>query len=128
MFFYNCLCRSLNDYCCIIMQSARCLHGRMKHLKGSSYSNLFVHYRPDGDPQWYTRSNPDDAPAQVLDIDHCKQVDGVLDCDGVGLPFLSPSNEVVRGSNDLYSYWERIGQAEEARLEGEAASTRGDEL
>ena len=87
----------------------------MQPLKGASYSNLFAHYRAEGDPDWYKKPNPENTPAQVLSIDHCKKVDGVLDCDGVKLPFLSPSNEVVKGSNDLFSYWERIGEAEAAR-------------
>ena len=34
------------------VQSARCLHGRMASLKGASYSNIFSHYRPVGDPAW----------------------------------------------------------------------------
>ena len=88
-------------------------------------NSLFVHFRPDGDPQWYTRPNEANTPAQVLSIDHCqKNKEGIVDCDGVQLPFLSPSNEVVRGSNDLYSYWERIGQAEDARLAGLGASAK----
>lgn len=110
------------------LQSARCLHGRMKPLKGGSYSNLFVHFRADGDPQWYTRPNPENTPAQVLNIDHCTKVDGVVDCDGVKLPFLSPSKEVVRGPHDLYSYWERIGQAEEAGVKMSHVNARGEEL
>jgi hypothetical protein len=89
-------------------QSAKALHGRMQPLKGASYSNMFTHYRPAGDPKWSTRPNPENTPAQVLSIDHCKKVDGVLDCDGVKLPFLSPSKEVVKGRHDLFNYWERI--------------------
>lgn len=93
--------------------------------------SLFVHYRPDADPQWFTRPNEPNTPAQVLSIDHCKKnEEGILDCDGVQLPFLSPSNEVVRGSSDLFSYWERIGQAENARAAADTAASghQGDEL
>lgn len=93
----------------VLKQSAKALHGRMKPLKGASYSNLFTHYRPIGDPQWSTRPNPANTPAQVKSIAHCgKTKDGIVDCDGVQLPYLSPSNEVVLGPHDLFSYWERI--------------------
>lgn len=91
-------------------QSAKALHGRMKPLTGASYSNLFTHYRPVADPQWSTRPNPENTPVQVKDIEHCqKTADGVVDCDGVQLPFLSPSKEDLHGPHDLFSYWERIG-------------------
>jgi hypothetical protein len=92
----------------VYYESAKALHGRMKPLQGTSYSNLFTHYRPVSDPQWSTRPNPANTPDQIKGIDHCKEVDGVVDCDGVKLPFLSPSKEVLRGPHDLFSYWERI--------------------
>jgi hypothetical protein len=98
----------------VYYESAKALHGRMKPLRGASYSNLFTHYRPIGDPQWSTRPNPKDTPHKVMDIDHCQKIDGVVDCNGVKLPFLSPSNEVVRGPNDLFSYWKRIGGSMDA--------------
>jgi len=36
----------------VFYESARCLHGRMAPLHGFSYSNIFSHYRPVGDPAW----------------------------------------------------------------------------
>ena len=84
----------------------------MKPLKGASYSNLFTHYRPVADPEWSTRRNPAGTPQQIKGINHCgKTSDGIVDCDGVQLPFLAKSNEVVNGPNDLFNYWEKIGQA-----------------
>lgn len=93
----------------VYYESAKCLHGRMKPLQGASYSNFFTHYRPVNDPQWSTRPNPEGTPEQVLSIDHCqKDEQGIYDCNGVKLPFLSPSNEVVNGPNDLFAYWKKV--------------------
>jgi len=39
----------------VYYESAACLHGRMRPLMGDGYVNLFVHYRPIGDDEWYTR-------------------------------------------------------------------------
>eukprot|EP00968_Pinguiococcus_pyrenoidosus_P003411 scaffold214_cov249-Pinguiococcus_pyrenoidosus.AAC.19 len=39
----------------VFYESAACLHGRMRPLMGDHYVNLFVHYRPVGDAQWYSR-------------------------------------------------------------------------
>jgi hypothetical protein len=101
----------------VYYESAKALHGRMKPLNGVSYSNLFTHYRPVGDPQWSTRPNPENTPKQVLSIDECqKDSDGVLDCDGVKLPFLSPSNEKLSGANDLFAYWEKVSPAKNPRI------------
>jgi len=33
----------------VYYESARCLHGRMRPLRGGHYVNLFAHYRPIGD-------------------------------------------------------------------------------
>jgi len=33
-------------------ESARLVHGRMQHMRGSYYDNMFLHYRPRG--LWYT--------------------------------------------------------------------------
>jgi hypothetical protein len=41
----------------------------MTPLKGGSYTNIFSHYRPVGDPLWYTRPNPPETPAPILDLD-----------------------------------------------------------
>lgn len=37
----------------VFYESARCLHGRPEPLQGEYYVNLFVHYRPVGNPKWY---------------------------------------------------------------------------
>ena len=39
-------------------ESAKCLHGRVKPLKGAAFASLFAHYRPLNDPHWFLRRNP----------------------------------------------------------------------
>jgi hypothetical protein len=98
----------------------------MKPLRGKSYSNLFAHYRPIGDPEWYERllpsplvdsydprflkPNPPDAPKQLLETGDCEPIPntrGGLRCEAGSLPFLSPAREIVQGSHDLFDYWKR---------------------
>jgi hypothetical protein len=97
----------------------------MKPLRGKSYSNLFAHYRPIGDPQWlliqlspsahlchlrYLKENPSDAPKQLLETGECDNLPNTLAglrCEAGNLPFLAPSREIVQGPNDLFSYWKR---------------------
>lgn len=99
----------------------------MKPLRGRSYSNLFAHYRPIGDPDWYLclisslvdshnfrflKPNPPDAPKQLLETGECEPIPntrGGLRCEAGSLPFLSPAREVVQGSHDLFDYWKRTG-------------------
>ena len=33
-------------------ESARLVHGRMKHFRGEFFDNLFIHFKPRGD--WYS--------------------------------------------------------------------------
>mmetsp|Transcript_50578 Transcript_50578/g.100023 ORF Transcript_50578/g.100023 Transcript_50578/m.100023 type:complete len:611 (-) Transcript_50578:128-1960(-) len=54
----------------VYYESARCLHSRMQPLHSGTYANLFVHYRPKDDPQWYTKPNPPHTPAPVSAEDH----------------------------------------------------------
>jgi len=42
----------------IYYESAKCLHGRPKALEGKNFSNVFVHYRPTGDPRWFLKDKP----------------------------------------------------------------------
>ena len=37
----------------LFYESARCLHGRPKPLRGRYFVNAFVHFRPRGRPAWY---------------------------------------------------------------------------
>lgn len=93
----------------------------MKPLNGSYFTNIFSHYRPIGDPEWYTRPNPPGTPQPLIDIGechlsraHCTNPEDeepacrskVL-CDKADLSTLSPSLETVRGEMDLFNYWKK---------------------
>jgi len=89
----------------VYYESARCLHGRMRPLDGGYYVNLFAHYRPNGDPEWFTKKNPPGTPEQKMDIGICTS-DGVkATCAGADVPYLSPSLETLHGPNDLFRFW-----------------------
>jgi hypothetical protein len=111
------------DVVVMSLQSARCLHGRMKPLRGRSYSNLFTHYRPAGDPDWYLRENPPGTPDQLHEVGSCSPHDGAMgdigmDCEkGGSLPFLSHTGEVVQAGNDLFAYWQKVSPSEEEKAE-----------
>ena len=106
----------------VYYESARCLHGRMRPLDGEYYVNLFAHYRPVGDPQWYLKPNPADAPEHLLDLGECETVGGgggqqaaVARCSRNGdmVPYLSPSLSQLHGGNDLFDYWLNTAPAAE---------------
>lgn len=94
----------------VYYESARCLHGRMRPLKGDFYVNLFSHYRPKGDDQWYTRPNPPTATKPLLDIGECSVTDGgSVHCtkNGDRVPSLSPSLQTLRKPEDLFEWWKK---------------------
>lgn len=104
----------------VYYESASCLHGRMKPLNGSHYVNIFSHYRPVGDSEWYLRPNPPGTPEPLIDIgdcklnrDHCENPSDEnncrarVKCDKADLPTLSPSLETVHSGQDLFNYWEK---------------------
>ena len=53
----------------LLLESAKCLHGRPEPLKGSYYVNLFTHYRPKNNPEWY-REKVRVATQQHRSINH----------------------------------------------------------
>jgi hypothetical protein len=91
----------------VFYESARCLHGRMQPLEGQYYVNLFAHYRPIGDPYWYTRPNPPDNAVPRLEIGQCQSNGTKAQCDGgIDVPHLSPKLDQLHGPDDLYTFWE----------------------
>jgi|MDSY01.2.fsa_nt_gb hypothetical protein len=59
----------------VYYESAKCLHARMQPLSRGSYANLFVHYRPDGDPGWFRKDNPPHGPAPVTAAWHAEETE-----------------------------------------------------
>lgn len=119
----------------ILLQSAKNLHGRMNPLQGGSYSNIFSHYRPIGDPAWFTKPNPPDTPPPILDLDLAFQSSdasstqqcSASDCSSISLetgdsyeerkqrwiqeslPYLSPAEkDPIRRGDDLFRYWKKV--------------------
>lgn len=110
----------------VYYESARCLHGRMQPLEGAFYVNLFAHYRPVGDPQWFTRPNPPETIPPALDIGQCTSNGTKATCDGpYNVPYLSPTLEQLKGPDDLYRFWDTVGQpgyvARPAKIHGKSA-------
>eukprot|EP01036_Dinobryon_divergens_P037626 gene37626-49268_t len=87
----------------VYYESARCLHGRMTPLEGDYYVNLFTHYRPVGDPEWFLKPNPPGTPEPLIDIT------------GVEVPTLSPKGHVVKSPEDLYNYWKMVAPEETSK-------------
>lgn len=93
----------------------------MRPLNGSHFVNIFSHYRPIGDPQWYSKPNPPGTPEPLIDIgechlskDHCANPADAeplcrakVICDKADLPTLSPALETVHGEMDLFNYWQK---------------------
>lgn len=87
-------------------ESARCLHGRMQPLEGGFYVNLFAHYRPVGDPEWFLKENPEGAPEPILDLGECESNGTAVSCSKDHYtPFLSPKLDVLSGPDDLFDFW-----------------------
>lgn len=106
----------------VYYESAKCLHGRNKALtgNGSHYVNLFTHYRPVGDPQWFKKSNPEGTPEPLIDVGECWNEEGSEEV-GVGAvtceddrigPYLSPSMTRATGGQDLIDWWKNVAPGE----------------
>ena len=103
----------------VYYESAKCLHGRNKPLKGNGayYVNLFTHYRPVGDPKWYEKSNTYGTPEALFNVGNCK-LEGSIDDIGVGAVTcdnerigknLSPTMFTASSGDDLFNWWKIVG-------------------
>lgn len=113
----------------VYYESARCMHGRMKPLRGEYYVNLFSHYRPKGDPDWHIRKNPQGNVEQVHDIGHCAYSESTrqVECSQIEaskIPFLSRNLETVTRETDLFEFWKAVSPSEEERLASIAGAAK----
>lgn len=101
----------------VYYESAKALHGRNSPLAGGFYANLFTHYRPIGDPDWYKKENPEGTPEPLIDVGKCELVgkpneysQGAVKCenDAIG-PHLSPKMVTAASGQDLYNVWLSVG-------------------
>ena len=101
-------------------ESAKALHGRNTPLYSGNYINLFTHYRPLGDPEWYKRDNPEHTPKPLMDVGECRltgQIDeysqGAVTCDNDAVgPHLSPRMFTATNGDDLFQWWKSVGPKE----------------
>jgi len=116
----------------VYYESAKALHGRNSPLAGGFYANLFTHYRPIGDPNWYMKDNPEGTPEPLLDVGKCELVgkpneysQGAVKCenDAIG-PHLSPKMITATSGDDLYDLWLSVGPS----FEDDENAVASDEL
>jgi len=101
-------------------ESAKALHGRNTPLRSGHYINLFTHYRPTGDPQWYLRETPEGTPEPLLDVGECNltgKIDqysqGAVTCENSAIgPHLSPTMFSANSGVDLFQWWKSVGPEE----------------
>lgn len=117
----------------VYYESAKCLHARNRPMKGPNayYVNLFTHYRPVGDPEWFHKPNPEGTPQPLLGDkpvgEECKlvrqgltgtgpaghslgYVEGV-ECDDPRLgPYISPTLFQATGPEDMIQWWRSTGE------------------
>ena len=109
----------------VYYESASCLHGRNRPLKDAYYVNVFSHYRPIKDPNWFSKPNPDDSPKPIIDLGNCNKVShpsglwhkDTVHCEkfngnpslAAKMQYLSPSMEVLSGDGDLFKWWKMTG-------------------
>lgn len=118
----------------VYYESAKALHGRNTPLQSGNYINLFTHYRPLDDPDWYLRETPEGTPEPLIDVGQCR-LEGKLDqfsqgavaCDNPAIgPHLSPTMFSANNGMDLFQWWQSVGP-EEGEEDGEAVGG-GEEL
>lgn len=101
----------------VYYESAKALHGRNTPLAGGYYANIFTHYRPIGDPKWYTKENPEGTPEPLMYVGKCELVgkvdeysSGSVQCENPAIgPHLSPKMFTARSGDDLYEWWVSVG-------------------
>lgn len=115
----------------VYYESAKALHGRNTPLQSGQYINLFTHYRPLNDPDWFRRDNPEGTPEPLIDVGKCNLVGkpdeyskGAVQCENSAIgPHLSPSMFTATSADDMFQWWKSVGPIDEA-----AEDTGDDEL
>ena len=87
----------------VYYESARCLHGRMRALHGTAYVNLFAHYRPINDPEWFHKSNPPGTPEQLHNIESASSEMQILFNQNI-----SPRGQILTGPDTLWKFWKEL--------------------
>lgn len=109
----------------VYYESAKALHGRNTPLQGGKYINLFTHYRPIDDPDWFQRENPEGTPEPLIDVGECKLVgqldqysQGAVQCDNNAIGMhLSPTMFQATNGEDLFRWWQMTSPNDDSRDE-----------
>ena len=120
----------------VYYESAKALHGRNRPMVGPNayYVNLFTHYRPVGDDEWYLKPNPPHTPEALVDantVGTCRlaskgmtataegqlgAVQGV-ECDDPRLgKYVSPTLFQATNAEDLIQWWRHTDPNQETTL------------
>ena len=110
----------------VYYESAKALHGRNTPLAGGYYANIFTHYRPIGDPDWYSKDNPEGTPEPLMDVGKCELVGkldeysvGAVKCENPAIgPHLSPKMFTATSGDDLYQWWLSVGPSHDDETKG----------
>ena len=110
----------------VYYESAKALHGRNTPLAGGYYANIFTHYRPIGDPEWYLKENPEGTPEPLMDVGKCELVGksneysaGAVKCENPAIgPHLSPKIFTATSGDDLYRWWLSVGPSYDDETKG----------
>jgi len=111
----------------VYYESAKALHGRNTPLHSGNYINLFTHYRPLDDPEWFHKETPEGTPEPLLDVGQCvlkgktdQYSQGAVACDDEAIgPHLSPTMFSANSGSDLFQWWKSVGPEEEEAVGGE---------
>ena len=111
----------------VYYESAKCLHGRNRPMAGPNayYVNLFTHYRPIGDDEWFTKENHKGTPEPLMQVEgecrlekvgttetasHQLGVVEAVQCDDKRLgPYISPTLFTAANGEDLINWWRMTG-------------------
>ena len=110
----------------VYYESAKALHGRNTPLAGGYYANIFTHYRPIGDPDWYSKDNPEGTPEPLMDVGKCELVGksdeysvGAVKCENPAIgPHLSPKMFTATSGDDLFQWWLSVGPSHDDETKG----------
>jgi hypothetical protein len=95
----------------IFYESAILMHGRNRPLIGASFVNVFSHYRPAGDPNWFTLEKVDRHLATLGDIGNCKVSiieESKCELHSESMKTISPTLAKIsegQEAEDLYHFW-----------------------
>jgi hypothetical protein len=121
----------------VYYESAKCLHGRNRPMMGKNayYVNMFTHYKPIQEGQWWNDENPAGTPDPVIGekpvseechVDSLPGGNSTVKCDNPALgQFVSPELFQASKSDDLITWWRLTGPKDQAVEDGKGENAGG---